>query len=169
MGLPKKLKNFAVFADGNSWLGEVPIITLPTITRKVEDYRAGGMHGTVAIDLGHEKLELAAKLGGLKQQLIEMFGATKAGANSLRFAGAYQADDTGEVSAVEVAISGRLREWNPGEAQAGENKDEDATWDLTYYKLSIDGADILEIDVPGMSFKVNGTEVYDSIRAALGV
>lgn len=169
MGLPKKLKNFALFGNGESWLGEIPSVTLPKITRKVEDYRAGGMHSSVALDMGHEKLELGIKAGGLKQALIAMLGATSAGASQWRFAGAYQDDSTGTTSAVEVTAHGRLREWNPNEAQAGENSDHDFTADLTYYKLTIDNADVLEIDVPGMVFRVNGNDVYDSIRAAIGI
>ena len=77
MGLPKKLKNFAMFGDGESWIGEIPSVTLPTITKKTEEYRAGGMHGPVQVELGLEKLELALKAGGLKTQLIAMLGAQK--------------------------------------------------------------------------------------------
>ncbi|MBB4226160.1 phage tail tube protein FII, partial [Variovorax guangxiensis] len=28
MALPKKLKNFAMFGDGESWVGEIPSVTL---------------------------------------------------------------------------------------------------------------------------------------------
>ena len=98
MGMPKKLKNFALFGDGESWVGEIPSTTLPTITKKMEEYRAGGMHGPVEVDLGHEKLELGIKAGGLKTQLIAMLGSQTVGANVFRFAGAYQDDATGLVS-----------------------------------------------------------------------
>ncbi|MNT47937.1 Phage tail tube protein FII [compost metagenome] len=86
-----------------------------------------------------------------------------------RFAGAYQDDATGLVSAVEVIARGRLREWNPNEAQAGESNDHDFTVSLSYYKVTVDGADLLEIDVPGMVFKVGGTDVYSAIRMAIGM
>lgn len=169
MGMPKKLKNFALFGDGESWVGEIPSATLPTITKKMEEYRAGGMHGPVEVDLGHEKLELGIKAGGLKTQLIAMLGSQTVGANVFRFAGAYQDDATGLVSAVEVIARGRLREWNPNEAQAGENNDHDFTVSLSYYKVTVDGADLLEIDVPGMVFKVGGSDVYSAIRMAIGM
>ena len=41
MSLPKKLKNFVLFNDGNAYLGEVPEVTLPKLVTKMEDYRAG--------------------------------------------------------------------------------------------------------------------------------
>lgn len=169
MGMPKKLKNFGVFGDGESWLGEVPSITLPTITKKMEEYRGGGMHGPVQLEMGHEKLELQLKSGGIKPQLIAMLGAGAVGASVLRFAGAYQDDATGQVVAAEVICRGRLMEWNPGEAKPGDNNEHDFKFALSYYKVTVDGADLLEIDVPGMLWKVGGTDVYASIRLAIGL
>ncbi len=169
MGLPKKLKNFGVFGDGESWIGEIPSVTLPTITKKVEEYRAGGMHGPVEIDLGHEKLEMKLKSGGLKVALIAMLGSQTVGANIFRFAGAYQEDASGVVSAVEVIARGRLKEWNPNEAKAGDDNDHDFTIALSYYKVTVDGAELLEIDVPGMVFKTGGTDIYSAIRFAIGL
>lgn len=169
MGLPRKLKNFALFGDGESWIGEIPSVTLPTITKKVEEYRAGGMHGPVEIELGHDKLELGIKAGGLKTQLIAMLGAQSVGANIWRFAGAYQDDGTGKVSAVEVIARGRLHEWNPNEAKTGDDNEHEFKAGLSYYKVTVDGAELLEIDVPGMVFKVGGVDTYSDIRAAIGL
>lgn len=169
MGMPKKLKNFALFGDGESWVGEIPSTTLPTVTKKMEEYRAGGMHGPVEVDLGHEKLELGIKAGGLKTQLIAMLGSQTVGANVFRFAGAYQDDATGLVSAVEVIARGRMTEWNPNEAKPGDNNEHDFKVALSYYKVTVDGADLLEIDVPGMVFKVGGSDIYSAIRLAIGM
>jgi len=58
MGMPSKLKNFALFVDGVSWAGEVPELTPPKLTRKMEEFRAGGMRTPVKVDLGTEALEL---------------------------------------------------------------------------------------------------------------
>ncbi|WP_431274235.1 phage major tail tube protein [Variovorax ureilyticus] len=169
MGLPRTLKNFAMFGDGESWLGEIPSVTLPTITKKMEEYRAGGMHGPVEIELGHEKLEMSIKAGGLKTQLIGMLGSQTVGANIFRFAGAYQDDSTGLVSAVEVIARGRVSEWNPNDAEAGSKNDHEFKVALSYYRVIVDGAELLEIDVTGMIFKVAGTDRYSDIRAALGL
>lgn len=169
MALPKKLKNFALFGDGESWVGEIPSVTLPKITKKTEEYRAGGMHGPVEIDLGHEKMELGIKAGGLKTQLIAMLGGQTVGANLFRFAGAYQDEATGQVSAVEVIARGRMREWNPNEAKAGDDNEHEFMVALSYYKVTVDAQELLEIDVPGMVFRVGGVDKYSAIRAAIGL
>jgi len=46
MGLPRKLKNFNLFQNGVSFMGMVPEVTLPKLSRKMEEYRAGGMSGS---------------------------------------------------------------------------------------------------------------------------
>ena len=52
MALPKKLKYFNMFFDGDNYFGMVPEITPAKLTKKTEDYQAGGMPGSVAVDLG---------------------------------------------------------------------------------------------------------------------
>ncbi len=58
MALPRKLKNMNLFNDGINYAGQVVEITLPKLSRKMEEYRGGGMNGPVQIDLGQEALEL---------------------------------------------------------------------------------------------------------------
>jgi P2 family phage contractile tail tube protein len=43
MGLPRTLQNLMLFNEGQSYVGEVKTVTLPTLTRKLEEYRGGGM------------------------------------------------------------------------------------------------------------------------------
>ncbi len=55
--LPKILRNFNVFVDGRGYAGKIEEITLPKLTIKTEEYRAGGMDIPISIDMGMEKLE----------------------------------------------------------------------------------------------------------------
>ena len=36
-------------------------------------------------------------------------------------------------------------------------------------RWGLDGADLVEIDVPGMVFKVGSSDIYSAIRAAIGL
>lgn len=51
MGLPRKIKNFALFQDGVSFLGQIPELNLPKLTRKTEDYQDGGMAAPIKSDM----------------------------------------------------------------------------------------------------------------------
>jgi P2 family phage contractile tail tube protein len=81
MSLPSKLKNFNLFGDGNIWRALIDSVTLPKLTRKVEEWRGGGMHGPIDVDLGLEKLELTFKAGGFLLEGFRAFGATSHNAN----------------------------------------------------------------------------------------
>lgn len=104
MGMPRKLKNMNLFNDGTSYMGEVAELQLPKLSRKMEEFRAGGMNAPLDADLGMEKIELEWTCAGLMRQVLEQFGTTTVGGVLLRFAGAYQRDDTGDVDAVEIVI-----------------------------------------------------------------
>lgn len=169
MALPKKLKNFNVFNDAQSYLGQVPEIVLPKLTRQMEEYRAGGMNGPVKIDLGQGALEAEMTLGGLMPQVFRQYATTRVDGILLRFAGAYQEDSTGTVSAVEVVMRGRYEEIDPGSAKVGENSDMKAKLTLSYYKLTINLEEIIEIDMTNMVERVNGEDMLLAQRLAIGL
>ncbi|ELY5246790.1 phage major tail tube protein, partial [Yersinia enterocolitica] len=116
MALPCKLKLMNLFNDGRDYMGIVSAITLPKLTRKLENYRGGGMNGVAPIDLGldDDALSMEWSMGGLDELVLQQWGTPKVDGVPLRFAGAYQRDDTGEVTAVEVEIRGRHKEIDGG-------------------------------------------------------
>lgn len=167
--LPKKLKNMNLFNEGGSYLNQVPGVTLPKLGRKMEGYRGGGMDREVQVDLGGEPLEMEWSTGGFVDGLLEQEGAVGVSAHMLRFAGSYQDEDSGAISAVEVVVRGRHQEIDMGEAKVGSDTEHKIKSVLAYYKLSIDGVEKIEIDVLGMIHRVNGVDRLAQHRAAIGV
>lgn len=169
MGLPRKLKNMTLFNDGVNLMGEVTEVSLPKLKRKMEEYRAGGMNGSVKTDHGMEGLELQWKCGGLMEQVLRQFGTIGHAGVLLRFAGAYQRDDSPAVDAVQVVVRGRHEEIDPGSAKPGDNTEFSVTSTLSYYKLTINNVDVIEIDLVNMIEKVNGVDMLAAQRRAMGV
>lgn len=171
MALPHKLKNMNLFFNGDNWQGKAEEITLPKLTRKLEAYRAGGMNGAAHVDLGLEDdaLGMEMTLGGMEAQLYKQWGIAEIDGVPLRFAGAYQRDDTGEVTACEVVVRGRLSEIDPGNAKQGDNTQVKFSFKPTYYRLVWNGADLIEIDVVNMVEKVDGVDRLAEQRAAIGL
>lgn len=171
MAMPRKLKNMNLFNDANSYLGVAKSVTLPKLARKMEGYRGGGMNGPVKADLGmsDDGLQIEWTLGGLDVIAIRQFGATKADGVPLRWAGAYQQDDTGEVVAVEVVARGRHEEIDMGEAAPGEDTEHKIVTTCSYYKLVIDGVEEIEIDLLNFIEKVGGVDLLEAQRKALGI
>ena len=169
MGLPRKLKNFNLFQNGVSFMGMVPEVTLPKLSRKMEEYRAGGMTGPVSVDFGNEALSLEWSAGGLIGEALKQYGASSHGAVQLRFAGAFQDDDDGSVAAVEVVVRGRYKEVDMGAAKMGDDTSHKYTMACSYYKLMIDGTTVIELDFMSGIENIGGASSNDAIRKAIGL
>ncbi|MCF9034707.1 phage major tail tube protein [Acinetobacter nectaris] len=171
MALPKKLKAMNLFNEGNSYLGQTGEVTLPKLAAKLENWRGGGMLGNVKIDLGlaDEIIEMTWKLGGIDPLILSQFGAATVAAYGLRFAGSYQRDDTGETSAVEIVVRGRHEEIDFGNAKAGDDTEQTIKTIWSYYKLTIDGKVMIEIDIPNLIYNVNGKDMYAEHRKNIGL
>lgn len=169
MGLAAKLKNMNLFREGAGMLGIVTEVTLPKLARKMEGFRAAGMDGEVDIDMGQEKLELEYTAGGIVAAAIEGYGATTHDAELLRFAGAYQDDNTGQVIPVEAVVRGRPQEIDLGNAKPGSDTEHKYKISCSYYKLIVNGREVVEVDLLGMVLKVNGVDRLAAQRAAIGL
>jgi len=171
MAMPRKLKNLNLFNDGNNYLGVCKSCTLPPLGRKMESYRGGGMNGPVKADLGmaDDGIQFAWKTGGLDLIVLRQFGAIKASGVMLRFAGSYQQDDTGDYTDVEIVVRGRHETVEMGEAKAGDDTEHSITTTCTYYKLTVDGETLIEIDLLNFIEIIDGEDRLAAQRKALGI
>ncbi|AWY43739.1 phage major tail tube protein [Pseudomonas putida] len=171
MALPRKLKNMNLFNDGNSYLAVAKSVTLPALGRKMEAYRGGGMNGPVKADLGFsdDGIKLEWKTGGLDLISLRQFGTVKASGVLLRFAGTYQQDDTEEMSAVEIVVRGRHETIEMGDAKPGDDTEHSMTTSCSYYKLIVDGETVIEIDLLNFVEMVDGVDMLEAQRKALGI
>lgn len=167
--LPSVLKNFNIFNDGSSYMGIAEDVKLPKLTKKMDEFRGGGMNAPVAIDLGQEKLELEFNCAGFMKQVFKQYGTIKVDGVMLRFAGAYQSDDTGIVQAVEIVVRGRHSEIDPGDAKAGDKGKLGIKSALAYYKLTVDNEVLVEIDIVNMIEIINGVDMLAAQRRAIGL
>lgn len=169
MALPKKLKNFALFVDGKSYVGEVTEVTLPKLTRKTEDYQAGGMSGPIKSAMGMEGLELQWKAAGFIKSLLAQWGVRTTAGVLLRFAGALQSDDASGIDSLEVVVRGYHTEIDFGTAKTGDPTEIQITSALSYYRLSLNGKDVIEIDLPNMIEVIDGVDLMADNRTAIGL
>lgn len=170
MALPKKLKYFNVYVNGTSFIGEVESFTPPKLTRKFETYRGAGMPSGIPIDLGYEDdaLNVEWSIAGLAQSLLKQHGGTMNGV-TLRFAGAYQKDDSDDFVKVEIIVTGRHKEHDRGELKQGETHATKITTQCTYYKETIDNEEVIEVDLLNMVDKVHGVDRLAQARQAIGI
>lgn len=169
MALPRILKNFNVFLNGLNCAGQVNELGLPKLARKMEATRPGGMNAEIEADMGMEKMEIEHTYGGYMREILNDFGMAKIDGAMLRFAGAYEREDTGAVDAVEIVVRGRHTEIDRGNAKAGDKTEFKVKSSLTYYKETINGEIVIEIDVLNMIEIVNGVDRLAEHRKAVGL
>lgn len=169
MSLPRKIKNFNLFNDGQNYVGQVAEIVLPKLTTKMEEYRGGGMDGPIDVDLGMEKMTMEWTAGGIIKQVLTQYGTLTHNGVLLRFAGALQSDDTADVKALEIVVRGRHSEIDMGTVKPGDDTAVKITSSLSYYKVTLDGDEVIEIDLINMVKRIGGADLMDPFRLALGL
>jgi P2 family phage contractile tail tube protein len=167
--IPRKLKAFSLFVEGRGYAGKVAELTLPKLTRKMEEWRAGGMNAPIDIDMGMEKLEAEFTLAEYSEEVLSLFGATNLAQIGLRFKGSIESDDDGTVTPIEVVLRGRWKEMDPGSWKAGDSATLKVSVSASYYKYTSKGQDLIEIDVQNMVEKIGGTDRLAERRAAIGI
>ncbi|WP_264376306.1 MULTISPECIES: phage major tail tube protein [unclassified Wolbachia] len=166
--LPKILKNFNVFVDGRGYAGKIDEITLPKLTIKTEEYRAGGMDIPINIDMGMEKLEAELTFAEYDSELFRLFGLIDNNAVSLTLRGGLQVSNS-EAESVVVNLRGLFKELDFGSWKPAEKATLKCTVAANYYKLTIDGRELIEIDAENMIRKIDGVDQMTSMRTALGI
>jgi phage contractile tail tube protein, P2 family len=169
MGKVRTLKDMMLFNEGLAYVGDCKTVSLPTLTRKTEDFRGAGMSGTVAMDMGMEAMELSFTCSAPMRDVLRQWGTPTVDGVYLRFVGAYQQEDTGAVDQVEVIARGRHTELEMGDQETGEVSEFKATFAVAYYKLVWNGRTEIEIDPLNMVEIVGGVDRLAERRAAIGL
>lgn len=167
--LPRTLRNFSFFIDGNGYAGRIRELTLPTLEVNLEEYRAGGLDTPVGIDMGMSMLEAEFTLAEYDPEAIKLFGLYDQNAVQCTARGAIQRN--GDVDAVSVVcnMTGHIKTFDPGSFEAGAMTEATFSLGLRYYRLSVANEDLIEIDVENMTRVINGTDQLASLRDAMGV
>ncbi|MDO5058764.1 MAG: phage major tail tube protein [Neisseria sp.] len=168
MQLPLILKGFNVFADGLNKYGVLMDVKRPKVAYKTEDYTPGGGLGEMTVIHGVEKLELELTSKGYDAELFKSM-SHKISGNLLRYQGALHKEDEEDYTELVGEARGRIIEADPGEDKAGEGGEHKFKYALTYWKETVNGETVVEIDLLNNKFFIGGKDVRAGIRKALGL
>jgi P2 family phage contractile tail tube protein len=161
-------KNFNLFLDGFGFAGNVEEYQPPALNVQVEDFRAGGMDTSVALDMGMEKLEASFKLSKIAAEALRLWGVGAGQTFALIVRGALE-DLDGTVKAEVFTQRGTIRSIEFDAVTAGAKAGVSLTMDVREYSYSIDGLNIHDIDVLNMKRTVNGVDRLAAQRSAIGL
>ena len=162
------LRNMSLFVDGTGYAGKVLELTPPKLTVKTEEYRAGGMDAPVDLDVGLEKLELDFTMGSVDAPILKRWGVIASPAIPISFRGALQSEDN-TVKPIELQVRARITEVDWGTWKPGERAQTKYMVNARYYKATVDGETIHEIDIDRFVRIIDGVDQLEAQRAALGI
>lgn len=165
--VPKIIKNFHLQVDGVGYAGICDEVRLPDIKIRGEEHRAGGMDAPIMIDLGMDRLEMGFTLAEHKAEVFRQFGLMNQNAVQLTFRAA-KVDDLA-VEPYLINARGMYTENRLGTIKNNSISKLEATVSLRYFKLSLAGNVIWEIDVDNMVRAINGVDQLEAVRAAIGL
>lgn len=166
--VPQTLYNMNAHIDGLSFNGEITSLTLPKLTLKTEEHRAGGMDAPVEMDQGMEKLEASFAGKGARPEIMKFYGLADQTAFNAVFRGSFKGQK-GATTAVVATLRGMLKEIDSGDWKAGEAGEFKYAVAVSYFKLEVGGRLMYEIDPINCVRVINGVDQLASVRRDLGL
>lgn len=166
--IPERVTQFNLFADGVGKAGIVEEVTLPKVVAATEEFQGGGMASPVDLLTGSlEKMDADFTIKGIDAQTLKMFGIAEGRDAPLTFRGAIQGE-AGQTKAMTISMRGVLKEVDLGAIKVKENTTKYSV-NLRYFKLTLDGEEIYDIDVVANRVVIAGVDQAEQVRAALGL
>jgi P2 family phage contractile tail tube protein len=165
---PRVLKNMNLFVDGRGYAGRVDEIEMPKLALKTEEHRAGGMDVPVEIDLGMEKLEANLTISDYDPDVFKLFGLLDRQDTPVTIRGAIQRQGE-DAQAVAVSLRGGWKEIDSGTWKPGDKSTLKVSMAVNYFKLTIAGEEVAEVDAKNLVRRVGGVDQMAEIRNAIGL
>ncbi len=166
----KRLTNANVYVDGSSLLGKVDECKLPEVKVTMTEHKALGMVGKLEFPSGIDKLEATFKWNSLYSDVlakvanpytaceVQLRGSLETYGNNAR---------TDEVPVV-VYLTGTFNKFPMGGFKQHDNVEAETTMSVTYCKMEIDGAVILEVDALANIYKSGDTDLLATYKTNIG-
>ena len=161
------IKNMNLFVDGKGYAGKVTELTPPKMSLKMDEHFAGGMDAPIDIEMGMEKLETSFILTDYNKDVLKLWGVYGSTV-PLVFRAAAQ-DENGTVTPVKIEMRGKFKEIDRGTWKPGEKAPITFNGSVEYYKETVNGEVLYEIDIPNMKRIINGKDQLEATRKALGI
>ena len=137
------LLNFSVYIDGYNYIGKVVKATLPKVTAKMVEHYGVGMSAPIDIDTGQvEKMEASIEIDGVQEDIYKSIGSST---TPILLRGKIRNKKGSDVVLV-AEIRGYISEIDHGDIEPSTKGKTNIKMAVNYYRISIDGEEVVEID-----------------------
>jgi P2 family phage contractile tail tube protein len=169
MAIPRLLKQYALFIDGEHYAGKADI-ELPTLTVVTEEYAAGGMSGKIKADMAlMEAMDVKFTLYEYIPDVLKFYGLANGQGVRLVARGAQQSDDATQVIQVKLEVEGQWHEAGLGSWEAGSKVSMEGTVNARDLILEIGGDRVIHINPEMMIREIGGEDQMAQLRGAIGI
>ena len=165
-----KVFNTRVYIDGKDFIAKAEEVDLPKVKFKFSDAKALGIYGEFELPSGLDKLEARIKFNSIYGDFIALASNPFVARTIIIRASKQDWDQRGVAREVPVKaeIRGFFKEFDSGKIKGRESAEADATISVIYYKLEVDGRDIVEVDVINNIYKVKGQDILQAYKQNIG-
>lgn len=161
-----KIINANCYLDGNTLIGKMDEIALPSIKLKMEDYNALGLFAQIELPAGLEKMEAKLKWNSVYGDNFKAESVINSVTITVK-SNMVQHGAGGVVKNVPVTatITGVFKELPMGTIKGAAKVDGmEHTMAVYYCKLEENGSLVFEVDVFNNIFKIGSTDVLSEFR-----
>lgn len=168
---PDKTINYNVYDDGERLLGTATI-ELPEIAYVADTLSGAGLAGEIETPvLGHlQAMQVTLNWNTIEESTLSMLANRS---RTLTLRSSQQKLDTaaGELVSVPVKITIKSlpKSVSLGNLEMGAKTDSTSVLEVTYIKIDIDSATVLEIDKANYICKVGDEDLLSQVRSDLGI
>jgi P2 family phage contractile tail tube protein len=161
------LRDYTLYSDDDSYRGRCLSFNPPAIQPQIVDYRAGGLDGSLGIDMGLNLGDAVATFGGFEPGILAAVGRMSSEVR-LVVRGALISQGEAETQLI-YEIRGVVREYDPGTMQPGESAPSSVTIKPHFFQIEHEGQVLFKADVRNNERIVGGTDQLETLRTALGL
>lgn len=162
------IRDFSLAIDGVVFRGDCNSVGLPAITKTMEEYRGGGMDGSVRVSMGYEAKDLSFELTSNDPDVIRMLGLDDS-SQKLFTVYTFMKDFNGGETGSKVECQGEVMELGSRELESGAKITLSFTVAVSYYRETQNGVLVLEHDPLNLVLDTGAGDVNRNRRALLGL
>lgn len=165
-----KVFNARVYIDGTDFIARAEEVDLPKIKFKFADTKALGIYADSELPTGLDKLEARIKFNSVYPDFISL-AADPFTSRTVIIRAPYQVwtqQGVAKTAPLKAELKGFFKEWDSGKFKKADSAEAEVTMSVYYYRLEVDGIEIIEIDTINNIYKVKGNDILAEYRTVIG-
>jgi P2 family phage contractile tail tube protein len=167
----KVLTGANVYINGGSRIGQVDTFESPSIVQKTMEYAGLGLTGAQDIPIGPDKMEATLKFAGMYGDTLKLVSDPHKKHDYMLRGNidVVGSDGRTEQKPYKAEMKAYNLELKPGSIKRGDESAPEVKLGVRFYRLEIDGEEIVKIDLDNHIYAVAGEDKMGGYRGNLGI